>query len=219
MRSFSILIGSFVGPRSSASPRGTVRHGVAAAVTVDRRSSGAATVMPAGGHGGLGLADGVLAEVEDRRGQHRVGVRRRARRRPGGRACRRRRERSPARRRRRTTAAVSSRSKPSRVPSRSIDVSRISPAPRSTASTAHATASSRVGVRPPWVVTSQPDRAVAGAAAGVDGHDHALRAELGGHLADQLGAGRPRRCSATPCRPRPAGARGRRRPSGCRRRR
>ena len=39
------------------------------------------------------------------------------------------------------TAAVSSQSKPARVPSRSIDVSRISPAPRASASRAHSTAS------------------------------------------------------------------------------
>ena len=51
------------------------------------------------------------------------------------------------------TARVSSRSKPSRVPSRSIDVSRISPAPRSSTSRAQATASSAVGERPPCVVT------------------------------------------------------------------
>ena len=30
--------------------------------------------MPRGGHGGLGLGDGVLAEVEDRRRQHGVGA-------------------------------------------------------------------------------------------------------------------------------------------------
>ena len=41
----------------------------------------------------------------------------------------------------RDTAAVSSQSKPLRVPSRSIDVSRISPAPRDAASRAHSTAS------------------------------------------------------------------------------
>ena len=54
-----------------------------------------------GGHDGLGLADGVLAEVEDRRGQHRVGAALDDARRPGARACRRRRWRSPGRRRRR----------------------------------------------------------------------------------------------------------------------
>ena len=56
----------------------------------------------------------------------------RPRRRRGGRACRRRRWRSPARCTASLTARVSSRSKPSRVPSRSIDVSRISPAPQRT---------------------------------------------------------------------------------------
>src|SRR5438552_790767 len=54
------------------------------------------------------------------------------------------------------TARVSSRSKPSRVPSRSIDVSKISPAPSRSHSTAHDTASSPVGLRPPCVHTSQP---------------------------------------------------------------
>ena len=39
------------------------------------------------------------------------------------------------------TAAVISQSKPARVPSRSIDVSRISPAPHASASRAHSTAS------------------------------------------------------------------------------
>ena len=48
------------------------------------------------------------------------------------------------------TARVSGRSKPSLVPSRSMLVSRISPAPRSTPSRTHATASRPVGVRPPW---------------------------------------------------------------------
>src|SRR5438876_730064 len=51
-------------------------------------------------------------------------------------------------------SAVSSRSKPSRVPSRSIDVSRISPAPCSTPRRAHSTASRPVGVRPPSITTS-----------------------------------------------------------------
>ena len=41
----------------------------------------------------------------------------------------------------RETAAVSSQSNPARVPSRSIEVSRISPAPRDSASRAHSTAS------------------------------------------------------------------------------
>ena len=54
-----------------------------------------------GGHGRLGLGDGVLAEVEDRRRQHGVGAALERRPRRGARACRRRRWRSPARRRRR----------------------------------------------------------------------------------------------------------------------
>ena len=52
---------------------------------------------------------------------------------------------------------VSGRSKPFLVPSRSIDVSRISPAPRRTTSLAHTTASTPVRVRPPCVKTSKPD--------------------------------------------------------------
>src|SRR5215217_5539982 len=44
-----------------------------------------------------------------------------------------------------------------RAPSRSMLVSRISPAPRRTHSRAHATASSPVRVRPPCVYTSHDD--------------------------------------------------------------
>jgi hypothetical protein len=55
------------------------------------------------------------------------------------------------------TARISSRSKPTVVPSASIEFSRISPAPSCTARRAHATASIPVPVRPPWVVTSKPD--------------------------------------------------------------
>src|ERR1700722_9646022 len=46
-------------------------------------------------------------------------------------------------------------SNPWRVPSRSIEVSRISPAPSATTSLAYAMASSPVGLRPPWVKISQ----------------------------------------------------------------
>ena len=46
-----------------------------------------------GGHDRLGLGHGVLAEVEDRRGQHRVGAARAARRRPGAPGSRPRRRR------------------------------------------------------------------------------------------------------------------------------
>ena len=49
----------------------------------------------------------------------------------------------------RATARVSARSKPSLVPSRSMLVRRISPAPRRAASSAHWTASIPVGLRPP----------------------------------------------------------------------
>jgi hypothetical protein len=51
------------------------------------------------------------------------------------------------------TAAVSSQSKPARVPSESIDVSRISPAPRASASRAHSTTRRPAGLRPPCTKT------------------------------------------------------------------
>ncbi|CAB4787934.1 unannotated protein [freshwater metagenome] len=51
-----------------------------------------------------------------------------------------------------------SRSKPSLVPSRSIDVKRISPAPSWLARVAHSTTSIPVGVRPPCKNTSYPSR-------------------------------------------------------------
>src|SRR5574340_48665 len=54
------------------------------------------------------------------------------------------------------TARVSSRSKPMRVPSRSMLVSRISPAPCSAIRRAQPTASMPALRRPPWVWTSQP---------------------------------------------------------------
>ncbi len=47
-------------------------------------------------------------------------------------------------------------SKPAVVPSASIELSRISPAPSCTPRRAHSTASIPVPVRPPWVVTSKP---------------------------------------------------------------
>src|SRR5204863_2837402 len=53
---------------------------------------------------------------------------------------------------------VSSQSKPSPVPSRSIEVSRISPAPRSSASFAHCAASRPVETRPPETKASNVDR-------------------------------------------------------------
>ena len=52
-------------------------------------------------------------------------------------------------------ARVNARSYPARWPSVSMLVSRISPAPSSTTRRAHLTASRPVGVRPPWVETSQ----------------------------------------------------------------
>src|SRR5438876_686544 len=54
------------------------------------------------------------------------------------------------------TARVSSMSYPVCVPSLSIDVSRISPAPSPSPNAAHSTASRPVGRRPPWLKTSQP---------------------------------------------------------------
>ena len=80
------------------------------------------------------------------------------------------------------TARVSARSKPSRVPSRSMLVSRISPAPASAMRCAHSTASRPVALRPPWVKTSQP----AAALLGVDRDDDALGADDAGGLAHQL---------------------------------
>src|SRR5260221_3257223 len=55
------------------------------------------------------------------------------------------------------TARVRPTSKPARVPSRSMLVKRISPAPVSTMRFAHCTASSPVARRPPCVKTSQPE--------------------------------------------------------------
>ena len=57
----------------------------------------------------------------------------------------------------RRTARIISRSKPSRVPSASIELSRISPAPSSAARRTHQIASMPVDLRPPMVVTSKPD--------------------------------------------------------------
>src|SRR5664280_1497102 len=84
---------------------------------------------------------------------------------------------------------VSSRSNPSRVPSRSIEVINNSPAPTAAHCSDQATASRPVGVRPPWVNTSHsvasPDAPFRSAAAGVDCHDHALATELVGQLGDE----------------------------------
>ena len=55
------------------------------------------------------------------------------------------------------TAAIILRSNPARVPSASIELSRISPTPSSSPRAAHSTASIPVPRRPPCVVTSQPD--------------------------------------------------------------
>ena len=59
------------------------------------------------------------------------------------------------------TARVRGRSKPRLVPSRSMEVSRISPAPWPVMCRAHSTASMPVASRPPWVKTSKrPDAVV-----------------------------------------------------------
>ena len=55
------------------------------------------------------------------------------------------------------TARIISRSKPSLVPSASIELSRISPAPSCSARLTHQMASMPVDLRPPIVVTSKPD--------------------------------------------------------------
>ena len=54
------------------------------------------------------------------------------------------------------TNCVNSQSKPALVPSRSIEVSMISPAPQAVASRAHKIASRPVGMRPPATNTSKP---------------------------------------------------------------
>ena len=92
------------------------------------------------------------------------------------------------------TPRISARSKPSRVPSASIEFSRISPAPSSAARRAHSTASMPVPCRPPWVVTSKPRRvAPASRRRRVHGQDQHLGAEPVRDLADQLGPGDRRR--------------------------
>ena len=97
------------------------------------------------------------------------------------------------------TRRMSSRSKPSLVPSASIELSRISPAPSSAARAHQATASMPVRVRPPWVVTSNPPdgstRLVAPAAHVGGEHEH-LRTEPVGGLGDQLGPRDRRRVDA-----------------------
>ena len=104
----------------------------------------------------LGLTDRELPEVEDRGRQHRVG--------PGAvtPSTRWSSVPTPPDGDDRDVAglddrAVRSRSKPSFVPSRSMEVSRISPAP-SVGDLARPTPRRRgpTGVRPPWVNTSQP---------------------------------------------------------------
>ena len=77
------------------------------------------------------------------------------------------------------TARVSGMSKPCLVPSRSIEVSRISPAPSDTTSRAYSTASRPVGRRPPCVKISQRGaRSIGGDAPRIDRDDDALVAEF-----------------------------------------
>jgi hypothetical protein len=70
------------------------------------------------------------------------------------------------------TARISSRSKPTVVPSASIEFSKISPAPSCTARWAQSTASIPVPVRPPWVVTSKPLGGPAARRASTDSTTH-----------------------------------------------
>jgi len=83
------------------------------------------------------------------------------------------------------TRRVSSRSYPACVPSRSIEVSRISPRAERCRGRGHPTASSSVGFRPPWVYTASeaPDLGQAG----VDCDDDALVAKTTRRLPHQLG--------------------------------
>ncbi len=131
----------------------------------------------------LGFADGELPEVEDRGGQHGSGV-------AVADAVDEMIEIADAaggdhgNGTLSAIARVSGMSKPCRVPSRSIEVSRISPAPSETTSWAYSIASMPVELRPPWVKISQrsePPGALD--PLGVDRHHHALLAEfLGGFL-------------------------------------
>ena len=83
------------------------------------------------------------------------------------------------------TAAVSSQSKPARVPSRSIDVSRISPAPRASASRAHSTASRAASAVP--LRTKTPNRpSPRRHPLRVDRDDDRLAAVAAGERGDQL---------------------------------
>ena len=79
---------------------------------------------------------------------------------------------------------------PSPVPSRSMDVTSSSPAPRSTARSAQATTSSPVASRPPLTTTSQ---AAVGSrrcgAARIDGDDDRLAPEPRRASGDQVGIG------------------------------
>ena len=77
------------------------------------------------------------------------------------------------------TAAVSSQSKPARVPSESIEVNRISPAPRCSASRAHSTTRRPIGLAATLHVHLRIAHRVRGfrVAARVDGDDDSLRAE------------------------------------------
>ncbi len=84
------------------------------------------------------------------------------------------------------TAAISSRSKPALVPSASIELSRISPAPSRAACAAQAIASSPAACRPPCVVTSNP-LGWSAAAPCVDGQHQHLRAEPPRDLRDHVG--------------------------------
>ena len=144
------------------------------------------TATPCGRQMGLGLGHGVLAPVEDRGGQHGVG--------PAG---------------RRPLHEMVERAHPARGHHRHPDGVDHGPGQLEVEAVAGPVAVHRgeqdlagpqprrsarprprrrppVGRRPPWVYTSQP--APVGPGPGVDGHHHALGAELAGQLGHELGA-------------------------------
>ena len=87
------------------------------------------------------------------------------------------------------TAAVSSQSKPVRIPSEFMLVSRISPAPRCSASRAHSTTRRPASLRPPCTYTCGIAHRIGGlgVAPRVDGDDDGLRAEAAPNVVDQHG--------------------------------
>src|SRR5207244_12789589 len=84
------------------------------------------------------------------------------------------------------TARVIGKSYPAFVPSASIDVSTLSPAPNSSTRRAQTTASSPVGSRPPLMWTSQTSRPLCHAP-GIDVNNRGAGAEFAGYRRDELG--------------------------------